>query len=128
MSTAAAEGSSREPPSWTSTTPLRDLAGDLRRALLSGEPDRARALKGELVALLTSYVGVEEAGVFAALREQGDFVAEVDSLDGEHVDLHRAFAGLDPHAPDAAALLDRAVTELSEHIAREDLGIFPLAS
>ena len=106
---------------------LRDLAGDLRRALLSGDLEWARRLKGELVALLTTHVGLEEAGVFAALREQGDFVAEVELLEGQHVDLDRAFADLDLHAPAAASLLDRAVAQLSEHIDREDLGIFPVA-
>jgi hemerythrin-like domain-containing protein len=106
---------------------LLELAGDLRRALLAGEHAAAHALRHELVALLADHTGREEAGVFAALKVQGDYVDEVDALEGEHVDLDRAVAEIDLTGPGAVAALDRVAADLTGHIDRENLGIFPVA-
>ncbi|HEX6248882.1 MAG TPA: hemerythrin domain-containing protein [Nocardioidaceae bacterium] len=106
---------------------LLEIAGDLRRALL--EQDAARALRERdaLTVLLGSHTGVEEAGVFAALKEQGDYVEQVDELEGEHVSLDAAAAALDLDSPGAVDALDRLVTDLTGHIDKENLGIFPVA-
>ena len=106
---------------------LLDLAGDLRRALLAGDLSTAEELRGRLVVLLTSHVGLEEEGVFAALKAHGDFVDQVVELEEEHVTLDATFGALDLTGPDVVPLLDRAVADLSEHIDKEDLGIFPVA-
>ena len=106
---------------------LLDLAGDLRRALLAGDLSTAEVLRGRLVVLLTSHVGLEEEGVFAALKAHGDFVDQVVELEEEHVTLDATFGALDLTGPDVVPLLDRAVADLSEHIDKEDLGIFPVA-
>jgi hemerythrin-like domain-containing protein len=106
---------------------LLEIAGDLRRALLAGETEVAATRKHALVALLADHVGREEAGIFAALRAQGEYVDEVDALEGEHVSLDEAVAALDVLAPDAVDLLDRLTSELSDHIDKENLGIFPVA-
>lgn len=106
---------------------LLDLAGDLRRALLAGELDVAADRRDRLVGLLTSHVGLEETGVFAALKAQGEYVDEVVALEADHVSLDAQFAGLELTGPDAVPALDAAVGHLSEHIDREDLGIFPVA-
>jgi hemerythrin-like domain-containing protein len=106
---------------------LLELLGDLRRAVLAGDTARADQLRQQLAGLLTDHTGREEAGVFAALRAQGEYVDEVDALEGEHIDLDRAFADLDLEAPDVLTVLDRAERDLTEHIDRENLGIFPVA-
>ena len=106
---------------------LIEIAGDLRRALVEGDAARALTKRDELVDLLSTHTRVEEAGIFAALKDQGDYVGEVDALEGEHVSLDEAVAGLDPAAPGAVAVLDALVADLSEHIDKENNGIFPVA-
>lgn len=106
---------------------LLDLAGDLRRALLEQDAAVALAKRDRLVELLARHTGMEEAGVFAALKDQGDYVEQVDELEGEHVSLDRAVAALDLDDDAAVESLDRVVAGLGEHIAKENLGIFPVA-
>ncbi|HSJ20003.1 MAG TPA: hemerythrin domain-containing protein [Nocardioidaceae bacterium] len=106
---------------------LLEIAGDLRRDLEAGDRADAAECRDELVGLLTVHRRREEAGIFAALRAQGDYVDEVDALESEHVTLDQAVAALDLDAPDAVGMLDRVVADLSDHIDKEDLGIFPVA-
>lgn len=106
---------------------LLEIAGDLRRALLERQAARALELRRELTELLAGHTGVEEAGVFAALRQQGDYVEQVDELEGEHVSLDAAATALDLDAPTAVEALDRLVADLTDHIDKENLGIFPVA-
>ncbi len=106
---------------------LLEIAGDLRRALLANDRAGAAAKRRQLVGLLAGHTGREEAGVFAALRAQGDYVDEVDALEGEHVSLDEAAAALDLDASDAVGVLDRLTAELTDHIDKENLGIFPVA-
>lgn len=106
---------------------LLEITGDLRRDLDAGDHSAAAAKRTELVDLLGAHTRREEAGIFAALRAQGDYVDEVDALEGEHVSLDRAVAALDLDAPDAVETLDRVVADLSDHIDKENLGIFPVA-
>jgi hemerythrin-like domain-containing protein len=106
---------------------LLDLAGDLRRALVDGDLTCAETRRAELADLLAAHTGREEAGVFAALRAQGDFVEEVDALEGEHVSLDQHAGSLDLDDPAALDVLDGLVSDLTEHIDRENLGIFPVA-
>jgi hypothetical protein len=109
---------------------LLDLGGDVRRHLVAG--DRAAALAGlEVVGrLLDRHVGREERGVFTALKEQGDFVDAVVELEAEHVSFDAQLAQLAALDVDAADFGDRVMElleELSLHIAKENLGIFPVA-
>lgn len=109
---------------------LLDLAGVVRRALAEGDRARSAAAMAELEHLLGHHVSREERGVFAALKTQGDFVEEVDELEAEHVDFDAEFAvlvGLDLTAPDFDARVLRMLDDLSEHVERENLGIFPVA-
>lgn len=106
---------------------LLEIAGDLRRALVAQDGDRASAKRDQLVDLLSHHTGREEAGIFAALKAQGDYVDEVNALEGEHVTLDEAFAALDLDAPGVLDLLDGVVKELSDHVDKENLGIFPVA-
>ena len=69
----------------------------------------------------------EEDGIFAALRRQGDYVDEVDDLEGEHRWLDAAIADLDPESPELLGALTELFDALDLHIQREDLGIFPVS-
>lgn len=106
---------------------LLEIAGDLRRALTEQDRARATAKRAELVDLLAGHTGREEAGVFAALKAQGDYAEQVEALESEHVSLDGAVAALDLEAPDAVDVLDRVTAELADHIDKENLGIFPVA-
>jgi hemerythrin-like domain-containing protein len=106
---------------------LLEITGDLRRALLDHDAVRAVTKRDALVNLLSRHTGREEAGVFAALKAQGDYLDEVVALEGEHVSLDEAVAALDLESSAAVVLLDRLAGELSDHIDKENLGIFPVA-
>ncbi len=106
---------------------LLDLGGDVRRHLVAG--DRAAALASlEVVGrLLDRHVGREERGVFTALKDQGDFVEAVEELEAEHLSFDEQLAALDPDDPDFGDRVLALLEELSLHIAKENLGIFPVA-
>lgn len=106
---------------------LLEIAGDLRRSLLEQQLTRALAERDRLVDLLGGHTRREEAGVFAALRQQGDFVEQVDELEREHVSLDKAVAALELGGPTALDDLAGLIGDLTLHIDKEDLGIFPVA-
>ena len=106
---------------------LLEIAGDVRRHLTAGDRAACARAVAELGPRLTRHVGREERGVFAALRDQGDFVDAVEELETEHVAFDKALARLDPHAPDFDRAVADLLDELSEHIDKENLGIFPVA-
>jgi len=108
-------------------TALMGQAHFVRQDLSAG--DRAAAMRRltGLVAHLDRHVQREEAGIFKAMRTSGEFLDEIDELEGEHRDLASAVAGLDPESPDFAALVTRLLDDLDAHVEREDLGIFPVS-
>lgn len=106
---------------------LREQAHRVRRLLSEGDRGSALVELAELVGRLGRHVGREEAGIFTALREQGEFADEVTQLEGEHLDLDAEIAALDTAAPDFEARVGRLFAALDEHIEREDLGIFPVS-
>ncbi len=106
---------------------LREQAHRVRRSLAAGDRGAALAELTGLVDRLGRHVRREEAGIFTALRDQGDFVDEVAALEAEHVDLDTDIASLDVDAPDFEARVARLFAVLDEHIEREDLGIFPVS-
>src|SRR3546814_20232476 len=105
---------------------LLEDAHAIRRALAVG--DRAGAM--ELVRRLAGHLEVhtrrEEIGIFAAMREQGDFVDEVDLLEAEHRDLDGAIEDLAPESPAFDDRLAGMLRALSEHIDRGTLSHFPV--
>jgi hemerythrin-like domain-containing protein len=108
-------------------TALLDEAYEVRKALGEGYPARAMELLRRLVGHLDQHVRREETGIFPAIRETGEYVEEVDELEGEHRDLDEALEGLDPHAPDFAHRVTDLLHTLDVHVERENLGVFPVA-
>jgi len=106
---------------------LLDHAGEVRRLLDSGDRDAAWARMAVMADLLVGHVQREEAGIFAALKEQGDFAEPVLELEAEHASFDELVSELDRESPTLRADLERLFVELSEHIDKENLGIFPVA-
>lgn len=106
---------------------LLDHAGEVRRLLDGADLDGAWARMGVLADLLTRHVRREEAGIFAAIKEQGDFADAVVDLEAEHRSFDEALSDLDRSSPTLRADLEALFTELTEHIDKENLGIFPVA-
>jgi hemerythrin-like domain-containing protein len=106
---------------------LLDLAGDIRRALSTGDRPAAVARLEVLARHLIAHVRREEAGVFTALKNQGDFVEEVDTLEAEHVSFDEAVAGLDPSSAGFEDTVARLLRDLDDHVERENVGIFPVS-
>ena len=106
---------------------LLDQASDVRQAM--GQRDRTRTLEllHELAARLDRHVRREEDGVFTALKETGEFVDEVVELEQEHQDFDSAIAALDPDDPGFEEGVRTLFAHLSDHIDKENLGIFPVS-
>lgn len=81
----------------------------------------------ELVAHLDRHVQREEDGIFRAMRATGEFLDEIDDLEGEHRDFAVAIDALDPDSADFAQRVTRLLADLDVHVEREDLGIFPVS-
>jgi hemerythrin-like domain-containing protein len=106
---------------------LLELAGDVRRHLVAGDRVTAAEVLVEVTRQLGRHVSREERGVFAAMKEQGEFVDAVEELESEHLSFDAALASLDPGGADFDARVEALLAELSEHIDKENLGIFPVA-
>ena len=106
---------------------LLDVAGQVRRGLKAGDAPAAVEALAWLEQLLGQHVGREERGVFAAMKEQGDFAYAVDELEQEHVSFDQRLSSLAPAAAGFADEVLALLAELREHIDKENLGIFPVA-
>ena len=99
----------------------------VRQYLSAGEPLAAMVRLTSVVGRLDRHVRREEAGIFRALRSEGEFLEEIEALEGEHRDLALAIAALDPDAPEFPARVTALLDDLDVHVEREELGIFPVS-
>jgi len=106
---------------------LVDQADHLRAAQSSGDPEDAMSRLTGLVDRLTGHVTREEEGIFRALRHTGEYVAEVEELEGEHRDL-------EPRLPTSTSALmefegkvKQLLDDLDVHVQREELRMFPVS-
>jgi len=106
---------------------LLDHAHHVRHDLGTGNPSAAKSRLTVHVAHLDRHVRREEDGIFRAMRTAGEFLDEIDALEGEHRDFALAIAGLDPDSSGFAAQVTRLLDDLAVHVEREDLGIFPVS-
>jgi iron-sulfur cluster repair protein YtfE (RIC family) len=108
-------------------TALVDQAYGVRQALACHDVAAALSRLADVVPRLQRHVRREEEGIFSALRSSGEFLDEIDALEGEHGNLEKAIDTLDAEAPDVSAAITRLLDDLEAHIAREDYGIFPVS-
>ncbi|MEQ7125668.1 hemerythrin domain-containing protein [Actinopolymorpha sp. B11F2] len=106
---------------------LLELSGDIRRSLIMTDYDAAVETLREFSRMLEIHVRREERGVFTALKDQGEFAEAVRELEQEHASFDQSLAALDPSAADFDAVVNHLLNELSDHIDKENLGIFPVA-
>ncbi len=109
---------------------LLDIGAVLDLALRHGDHARVTEALTLLARRLETHVTREEEGVFTAMRAIGEFVGEIDDLEQEHIDFAADLTeliALDPRDPEMAGRAAAMVAHLSEHIDRENLGIFPVS-
>jgi iron-sulfur cluster repair protein YtfE (RIC family) len=107
---------------------LRDISEHIRRHLMAGDESAARAHLEELLVVLGPHVAKEEGSLFPMLRRSGELADHVGVLEAEHAGLYDDVDDLDDLAARAwhEAVL-RLLHDLSEHMYKEDFGLFPAA-
>lgn len=108
-------------------TALVDLAHYVRHDLSAGNPSVAMSRLTGLIDRLDRHVRREEDGIFRAMRTAGEFLDELDDLEGEHRNFATAIAALDADSADFTAEVTRLLDDLALHVEREDLGISPVS-
>lgn len=102
-----------------------NAAGILHRASDGTDSHGVRQSLEDTITLLHPHTTAEEQGMFAVLRRNPDFTDHVDVLCAEH-------AALDEMAErirsGETGLIDRFVSELRDHINKEENGLFPAAA
>jgi len=106
---------------------MLELSGQIKRSLAAGDRALAETKLALLGERLVPHARREERGVFAALEEQGDFAYEVRQLEADHRAFDDIFDELDVTAPDFEQRVKALLADLSLHIDRENLGIFPVS-
>ena len=110
---------------------LRALSEHIRRHLAAGDDAAARRHLDDLLVVLGPHVAEEEGALFPMLRRSDELAPHVAVLETEHADLYDAVDDLDD-LDDVAAQrwrdgVLRLLSELSEHMFKEDFGLFPAA-
>ena len=106
---------------------LLDLGGEIKRHLAVGDRRGAWELLGRFAHDLDHHVDREERGLFQALKDQGDFGDAVAELESEHADFDEMLSDLGFDDGDLDVRVEQLLAELSVHIDKENLGIFPVA-
>jgi hemerythrin-like domain-containing protein len=106
---------------------LRELSRDLSDAARSGDLRAARMLTDPMRAILGPHTAVEESGLFPALADA--FPEQIAVLTGEHRAIDAVLAELAEGAPATGwtDLVLAALSQLFEHILKEQDGVFPAA-
>jgi hemerythrin-like domain-containing protein len=105
------------------------VAGELRRALLRGDPAAALARIDELRALLHPHNTVEEVGIYPAMARQAEYAEAVGILFDEHDEIDAVLGGaLDPDGELVPEPILAALELLTRHVDKEENGLFPAAA
>ncbi|MEV1022903.1 hemerythrin domain-containing protein [Streptomyces sp. NPDC050264] len=104
---------------------VTDAAGDALRALVRGDPERARALVDRMAEELAAHWRGEEDGLFRVMREDPEYADYIAALVTEHRELAALLPALDLTDPDDVRAFAEAAHELHRHIAKEEDGLFP---
>lgn len=99
-------------------------AGDLHRAVASGDPSAVSLVRESLSRNLGSHTVREEAGLFRELALVSDVAPHIAELCAEHALLDSMLVAIEAGAVGA---YERFETKLRHHIDREENGLFPAA-
>lgn len=104
---------------------LAALGDSAVRAFRQGDAAAAATDLTAFTTLLKAHNDVEERGMFAAMRELGEFVELTEELATEHTEMHARLAefGSTPAINDLETLL----ADLADHVEKENRGVFPFA-
>jgi hemerythrin-like domain-containing protein len=105
---------------------IRAVAREAGRAGHAGEYDEAVSAARRLLGLLGPHTAVEEQGLLPAMA--GEFAEHIDSLEADHQRIDHALAELASGTGPTegwAGRLEETLSELFEHILREQDGLFP---
>ena len=105
-----------------SITAISDV---IRRCIKDGDQWGAHTRLDDLLTILRPHVQWEEAGLFTRMAAQGDFSEHVAALEAEHASLYAQVEAADTAGSDWAAVVLEMLTDLDEHIYRENFGLFP---
>jgi hemerythrin-like domain-containing protein len=104
---------------------IADLAYRIGRALDDERLEVAVGLTAELAEAFSRHSLLEEAGLFAQLRDAAGAEDEVDQLVADHERLRSALSAPDPTSDPSR--LRRLLIELTRHAEMEDDDLFPFA-
>lgn len=103
-----------------------NCGGEAVRALDRGELGQAREMVAAMADELRSHWRGEEQGLFVVMAAADDlYVDYIDALVREHRDLEALLETVDLSNPDGQEQIRTAVSDLYEHIAKEEDGLFP---
>ena len=102
-----------------------NFGGEAVRAIDRGDLARARHLLGEMATELASHWQGEETGLFRVMAREELFAEHIAPLIGEHRDLAELLATVDIGKPDGQQAIRTAMSDLYEHISKEEDGLFP---
>lgn len=99
--------------------------GEAVRALDRGEHDRARELLAAMADELRSHWRGEENGLFAVMSVDDLYAEHIAPLVREHRELDALLESVDLSDAGDRDRVRKAVSDLYEHIAKEEDGLFP---
>jgi iron-sulfur cluster repair protein YtfE (RIC family) len=102
-----------------------NFGGEAVRAIDRGDLARASHLLGEMATELAAHWLGEEAGLFRVMAREELYAEHIAPLVHEHRDLGELLATVDISQPDGQQAIRNAVSDLYEHISKEEDGLFP---
>ena len=102
-----------------------NFGGEAVRAIDRGDLDRARHLLDEMATELAAHWQGEETGLFRVMAREELFAEHIAPLIGEHRELAELLATVDICKPEGQLAIRTAISDLHEHISKEEDGLFP---
>lgn len=104
---------------------VTNLGGDAVRAIDAGDLEKAIRCVQEMAVLLAAHWQGEENGIFRVMQREEEFAGYIAPLIEEHRELAELLATVDVGDSTDQQRIRLAVTELEEHISKEEDGLFP---
>jgi iron-sulfur cluster repair protein YtfE (RIC family) len=102
-----------------------NFGGEAVRAIDRGDLARARHLLGEMATELAAHWQGEESGLFRVMAHEELYAEHIAPLVREHRELDELLATVDIAKPEGQQAIRTAVSDLYEHISKEEDGLFP---